>query len=144
MKTLKKSIIAVVITIGTLTIAQAQETKRKGWDGTVKGGKQTQGTTFGEKVSDETTSETQTAVFVSRKGYQYYMAQSDMATTSSQRLANNKHPDLMKRQSKPVSATVQSEVEAVSETVQEEGENKITPATSSGKKEYVGHVTLIK
>jgi flagellar biosynthesis component FlhA len=143
MKTLKKSIIAVVLTIGSLTIAQAQETKRKGWDGTVKG-KQTQGATFGEKVSDETTTNKQAAVLVSRKGYQYYMAQSDMATTSSERLANNKHPDLMKRQSKPISETVQNEVEAVSETVQEEAENKIKPATSSTKKEYVGHVTLMK
>lgn len=164
MKTLKKSIITVVLTIGTLTIAQAQEATRKGWDGTVKGGKtetqsheikrkgwdgtvkgkQTQSATFGEQVSDETTSNTQAAVLVSRKGYQYYMAQSDMATTSSERLANNKHPDLMKRQSKPISETVQNEVEAVSETVQEEAENKIKPATPSNKKEYVGHVTLLK
>lgn len=67
MKTLKKSIIAVILTIGTLTVAQAQETKRKGWDGTVKGGKQTQGTTFREQVGDETTTNTQTAVAISRK-----------------------------------------------------------------------------
>lgn len=72
------------------------------------------------------------------------MAQSDMATTSYERLANNKHPDLMKRQSKSISKTVQNEVEAVSETVQEEAENKIKPATPSNKKEYVGHVTLLK
>ncbi|MCF8322784.1 MAG: hypothetical protein K9I26_06575 [Flavobacterium sp.] len=143
MKTLKKSIIAVVLTIGTLTIAQAQEVTRKGWDGTIKG-KQTQAATFGEKVDVETTTNTQTAVIITRKGYQYYMAQSDMATTSSERLANNKHPDLMKRHTKPVSETAQNEVEAVSETVQEEAENKIKPATLSNKKEYVGHVTLIK
>ena len=143
MKTLKKSIIAVVLTIGTLTVAQAQQTTRKGWDGTIKG-KQTQAATFGEKVGVETTTNTQTAVIITRKGYQYYMAQSDMATTSSERLANNKHLDLMKRQSKPISETVQNEVEVVSDTVQEEAENKIKPATSSTKKEYVGHVTLLK
>jgi opacity protein-like surface antigen len=153
METLKKSIIAVVLTIGTLTIAQAQETTRKGWDGTVKGGKteaqsheikrkgwdgtvkgkQIQSTIFGEQVSDETTSNIQTAVIASRKGYQYYMAQSDMATTSSERLANNKHPDLMKRESAEVS-----------ETIQEESENKIKPTAVKDKKEYVGHVSLLK
>lgn len=132
MKTLKNSIIAAVLTIGTLTIAEAQEATRKGWDGTIKGRKQTQGTTFGEKVSDETTSETQTALFASRKGYQYYKAQSDMAATSV-KLSNNKHPDLMKRQSAEVS-----------ETVQDESDNKIKPTTTTTKKEYVGHVTILK
>lgn len=131
MKTLKTSIIAAVVTISSLTIANAQETKRKGWDGTIKG-KQTQGATFGEKVSYETTSETKTAVFASRKGYQYYMAQGDMATTSV-KLSNNKHPDLMKRESAEVS-----------ETIQEENENKIKPTTPSIKKVYVGHVTILK
>jgi hypothetical protein len=152
MKTLKKSIIVAVLTIGSLTIAQAQEAtrngsdgsvkegktetqsheiKRKGWDGTIKG-KRTQSTTLGEQLSDETTSETQTALLASRKGYQYYLAKSDIDATSV-KLSNNKHPDLMKRQSN-----------AVSETVQEEAESKIKPATPSTKKEYVGHVTLLK
>jgi len=132
MKTLKTSIIAAVLTISSLTIVNAQETKRKGWDGTIKG-KQTQGATFGEKSQTATTtSETDAAVFASRKGYQYYMAQSDMAATSA-KLSNNKHPDLMKRESAEVS-----------ETVQDESDNKIKPTTTSTKKEYVGHVTLLK
>ena len=49
MKTLKNSIIIAVLTISSLTIAQAQEALRKGWDGTIMGRKQTQGATFGEK-----------------------------------------------------------------------------------------------
>lgn len=132
MKTLKTSIIAAVLTISSLTIAQAQETSRKGWDGTIKS-KQTQGVTFGEKSQTATTiSETDATVFVSKKGYDYYKAQSDMAAKSV-KLSNNKHPDLMKRQS-----------EAVSETVQDESDNKIKPTTTSTKKEYVGHVTILK
>jgi len=132
MKTIKTSIIAAVLTISSLTIANAQETKRKGWDGTIKG-KQTQGATFGEKVRDEATSETQTAVFASRKGYQYYMAQSDMATTSI-KLSNNKHPDLMKRQleTAPESENVEN---GLADKI------KLTPIKS---KELTGTVSLLK
>ena len=152
MKTLKTSIIAAVLTVSSITIAQTQDTKRKGWDGTIKGattetqsheikrkgwdgtikGKQTQGATFGEKLITETTIETESTVFVSKKGYEYYKAQSDISSASS-KVANNKHPDLMKRESAEVS-----------ETVQEESDNKIKPTPVKDKKEYVGHVTLLK
>ncbi len=39
MKTLNYSIITAVLTLGSFTITHAQETERKGWDGTIKGGK---------------------------------------------------------------------------------------------------------
>jgi opacity protein-like surface antigen len=151
METLKKSIIAVVLTIGTLTIAQAQETTRKGWDGTVKGGKteaqsheikrkgwdgtikgkQTQGATFGEKLTTETTIKTESEVYQSKRGYDYYKSQSD-TDTESVRLTNNKHPELMKQESSEIS-----------KTIQEENQDKIKLPTTT-KKEYVGHVTLLK
>ena len=133
MKALKNSIIAAVLTISSLTIAQAQETSRKGWDGTIKGSKQTQGATFGEKSNEGATTETQTAVFASRKGYQYYMAQSDMATTSI-KLSNNKHPDLMKRQ---------LETAPESENVDNGLADKIK-ATPIKSKELTGTVSLLK
>lgn len=134
MKTLKNSIIVAVLTIGSLTITQAQETARKGWDGTIKGRKQTQGATFGEKSNEGATTETQTAVFASRKGYQCYMAKSDIATTSSEKLANNKHPDLMKRQleTTPESENVEN---GLADKI------KLTPIKS---KELTGTVSLLK
>jgi hypothetical protein len=134
MKTLKNSIIAAVLTISSLTIAQAQETSRKGWDGTIKGRKQTQGTTFGERSNEETTSETQTAVGASRKGYQYYMAQSDMATTSV-KPSNNKHPDLMKRQLETAPESENVENDGLADKI------KLTPIKS---KELTGTVSLLK
>ncbi len=133
MKTLKNSIIAAVLTISSLTIAQAQESSRKGWDGTIKGRKQTQGATFGEKSNEEATTETQTAAFASRKGYQYYMAKSDMAATSV-KLSNNKNPELMKYESKvtPVSENVEN---GLADKI------KLTPIKS---KELTGTVSLLK
>jgi hypothetical protein len=131
MKTLKKSIIAAVLTIGSLTIAQAQQTSQKGWDGTIKG-KQTQGATFGEKVSSETT--TETAVFVSKKGYEYYKNMSDATSTSSEKLANNKHPDLMKRQLETTPKT-ESNQNGLADKI------KATPPKS---KEITGTVSLLK
>mgnify|MGYP000635546773 CR=1 FL=1 len=133
MKTLKNSIIIAVLTISSLTIAQAQEALRKGWDGTIMGRKQTQGATFGEKSNEEATSETQTAVFASRKGYQYYMAKSDMNATSV-KLSNNKHPDLMKRQ---------LETAPESENVENGLADKIK-ATPIKSKELTGTVSLLK
>ena len=133
MKTLKNSIIAAVLTIGSLTIAQAQETARKGWDGTIKGRKQTQGATFGEKSNEGATTETQTAVFASRKGYQYYMAKSDI-TTTSEKMANNKNPELMKYESK---------VTPVSENVENGLADKIK-ATPIKSNELTGTVSLLK
>lgn len=132
MKTLKNSIIiATALAIGSLTIVQAQETSRKGWDGTIKG-KQTQGATFGEKVSSETT--TETAVFVSKKGYEYYKNMSDVASSSSEKLTNNKHPDLMKRQLETTLKT-ESNQNGLADKI------KVTPIKS---KEITGTVSLLK
>lgn len=132
MKTSKKSIIAAMLMLACFTIAQAQEVSRKGWDGTVKG-KQTQGATFGEKTSSVSTDENQTNSELSKKGYDYYQSKSEL--DSSSKLSNNKHPDLMKRSLNTSPGAVQEENEL---------DNKTKPTSTTSKKEYVGHVTLMK
>lgn len=106
MKNLKTSIIAVVLTISSLTIAQAQEIKRKGWDGNIKGKK--------TETSIESVSETPTTLdhAINTKGAGAQdrkknpdLTKNDASSKSSEKLASNKHPDLMKRQSEAVSET---------------------------------------